>query len=206
MPDMALLTSVCVYCGASPGRDPIYAEAAESFGRLLAEAGVRLVYGGGSVGLMGIVARSVLTHGGAVSGIIPQFLKDREIMLDAVPDLVVTADMHERKRLMFERADAFVALPGGIGTLEETVEMMTWAQLGRHAKPVLLVNISGFWDPLVQLLGHMDGQGFLHRDFLADAREPYLTCDRVEEVIPTLERALASVPEAALDQPSPTLL
>ncbi|MCC6984315.1 MAG: TIGR00730 family Rossman fold protein [Bauldia sp.] len=203
---MALLTSVCVYCGASRGRDPIYATAAEAFGRLLAEAGVRLVYGGGSVGLMGIVARSVLAHGGGVSGIIPQFLKDREIMLDAVPDLTVTVDMHERKRLMFEKADAFVALPGGIGTLEETVEMMTWAQLGRHAKPVLLVNINGFWEPLVQLLGHMDAEGFLHKDFLPDTREPYLTCEGVQEVIPTLERALASVPEAELDQPSPTLL
>ena len=203
---MALLTSVCVYCGASTGRDPVYAKSAEAFGRLLAEAGVRLVYGGGSVGLMGIVARSAMSHGGAVSGIIPQFLKDREIMLDAVPDLTVTVDMHERKRLMFEKADAFVALPGGIGTLEETVEMMTWAQLGRHAKPVLLVNINGFWDPLVQLLGHMDSEGFLHRDFLPGARDPYLVCESVEDVIPTLERALATLPEVALDQPSPTLL
>jgi uncharacterized protein (TIGR00730 family) len=203
---MALLTSVCVYCGASPGRDPTYAAAAETFGRLLAEAGVRLVYGGGSVGLMGIVARSVLQNGGRVSGIIPQFLKDREVMLDAVPDLTVTADMHERKRLMFEKADAFVALPGGIGTLEETVEMMTWAQLGRHAKPVLLVNINGFWEPLVQLLAHMDGEGFLHKNFIPGGGEPYLTCDSVEAVIPTLERALATVPEAELEKPSPTLL
>ena len=203
---MALLRSVCVYCGASTGRDPIYAESAETFGRLLAEAGVRLVYGGGSAGLMGIVARTVMAHGGAVTGIIPRFLKDREVMLDSVPDLIVTEDMHERKRLMFERADAFAALPGGIGTLEETVEMMTWAQLGRHMKPVLLVDVNGFWEPLVQLLGHMDEEGFLHKDFLPGAREPYLTCRPVEDAIPTLERALAGVSEAELDQPSPTLL
>lgn len=203
---MALLTSVCVYCGASPGRDPIYAESAEAFGRLLAQAGVRLVYGGGSVGLMGIVARTAMAYGGLVTGIIPQFLKDREIMLDTVPDLLVTGDMHERKRLMFERADAFVALPGGIGTLEETVEMMTWAQLGRHAKPVLLVDINGFWKPLIQLLEHMDAEGFLHKTFIPGGREPYLTCEGVDEAIPTLRRALATLPEAALDQPSPTLL
>ena len=121
----------------------------------MAASGMRLVYGGGSIGLMGILARSVLANGGKVTGIIPQFLKDREVMLKEVPDLIVTADMHERKRIMFQRADAFVALPGGIGTLEEVVEVMTWAQLDQHAKPVLIVNINGFWDSLVALFRRM---------------------------------------------------
>src|SRR5262245_48815214 len=135
---MAYLTSICVYCGSADGADPAYAAAAAEFGKLLAQSGIRLVYGGGSVGLMGIVARNVMSAGGEVTGIIPQFLLEREVMLKEVTELVVTPDMHERKRIMFERSDAFVALPGGIGTLEETVEMLTWAQLGRHAKPVAL--------------------------------------------------------------------
>ncbi len=183
--------SVCVYCGSLNGADPLYAETAERLGALLAENDVRLVYGGGSVGLMGIVARSVMRHGGEVLGIIPRFLKDREIMLKEVTDLVVTADMHERKRLMFERSDAFVALPGGIGTLEETVEMMTWAQLGQHAKPVVLVSVARFWDPLIQLLRHMDDQGFIRKTFLdAGAADlPYHVVEDIADLLPTLDRA-----------------
>src|SRR5687768_7137681 len=119
MAGMAQLRSICVYCGSNAGTDPKYREAAETLGKAMAAAEVRLVYGGGSVGLMGILARTVMAHGGKVTGIIPQFLKDREVMLKDVPDLRVTADMHERKRTMFELSDAFVALPGGIGTLEE---------------------------------------------------------------------------------------
>src|SRR5262245_11559978 len=120
---MAELTSICVYCGSNAGTDPEFATAAKALGAAMAAGSIRLVYGGGSVGLMGIVARSVLAAGGEVTGIIPQFLKDRELMLKEVDELVVTADMHERKRIMFERSDAFVALPGGIGTLEELVEI-----------------------------------------------------------------------------------
>ena len=122
---------------------------------ILAENGVRLVYGGGSLGLMGALANSVLDHGGEVTGVIPEFLTARERKLTRAQELIVTRDMHERKQIMFERADAFVALPGGIGTLEETIEQMTWAQLGRHQKPILLANIGGFWDPLCVLLDHM---------------------------------------------------
>jgi uncharacterized protein (TIGR00730 family) len=192
---MAQLTSVCVYCGSANGADPAYAAAAEEFGRALAEAGIRLVYGGGSVGLMGIVARRVLVEGGEVTGIIPQFLKDREVMLNEVSELIVTPDMHERKRIMFERSDAFVALPGGIGTLEETVEMLTWAQLGRHAKPVVLANIKGFWDPLSDLLKHMQSQGFLSKAFIGLSGEiPYYTVPTVAEIVPTLQTALAQQP------------
>jgi uncharacterized protein (TIGR00730 family) len=198
---MAQLRSICVYCGSNDGRLPDYATAAERLGRDMAEAGVRLVYGGGSVGLMGIVARSVLAHGGLVTGIIPQFLKDREVMLKEVSELIVTADMHERKRIMFERSDAFVALPGGIGTLEEVVEMMTWAQLDQHEKPILIVNINGFWDPLIAQFGRMTGDGFLHKEFLGDHVDlPVRFCGSAEEVVPTLQAALAAVPRPELEE------
>jgi uncharacterized protein (TIGR00730 family) len=147
--------SICVYCGSGFGNDPAFRVAAEELGGALGKAGMRLVYGGGAVGLMGVVAKATLEAGGTVLGIIPQFLVDREVMLPEVTELVITADMHERKRLMFEAADAFVALPGGIGTLEELVEQLTWAQLGRHSKPIVLADIGGFWTPLIDLLKHM---------------------------------------------------
>ena len=146
---MGNLKNICVYCGSGLGADPLHAEAARVFGQAMAEAGVGLVYGGGSVGLMGTIARAVLDAGGAVTGIIPGFLKTRERPFGDLTELIVTQDMHARKMMMFERADAFVALPGGVGTLEELVEQMTWAQLGRHHKPVLLANIRG-------LLGSVD--------------------------------------------------
>ena len=161
---MPSLTSLCVYCGSGLGTNPAYEEAARILGRAMAESGVRLVYGGGSVGLMGTVARAVLDGGGSVTGIIPRFLQSRERPMADLTELIVTDDMHQRKMLMFERADAFVALPGGVGTLEELVEQMTWAQLGRHEKPVLLANIAGFWDPLVQLLDEMRRVGFIRAD------------------------------------------
>src|SRR5579864_2833512 len=145
---MTTIKTVCAYCGSSSGNNPRFIEAGSAFGKLLAENGIRLVYGGGSTGMMGAVATSALDHGGSVTGIIPEFLNSRERMLGRVQELVITSDMHERKRLMFERSDAFVALPGGVGTLEELVEQLTWQQLGRHSKPVLLANIDGFWEPL----------------------------------------------------------
>jgi len=200
---MAELRSICVYCGSNPGLDPLYAETAERLGRDMAEAGVRLVYGGGSVGLMGIVARSVLAHGGQVTGIIPQFLKDREVMLKEVSELIVTADMHERKRIMFERSDAFVSLPGGIGTLEELIEVMTWAQLEQHSKPILIANISGFWDPLVAVFERMTRDGFLHKEFLGDhIALPVRFCDSADAIVPTLQAAVADVPRPTLDETS----
>ena len=152
---MSKIRTVCVYCGSGPGTEPAYMEAAREFGRLLAIDGVGLVYGGGSRGLMGAVATSVLDHGGHVTGIIPEFLESREHTLRRAQEVIVTPDMHVRKQTMFDKADAFVALPGGIGTLEELVEQLTWAQLGRHKKPILIVNIAGFWDPLCVLLEHM---------------------------------------------------
>ncbi len=155
------VSAVCVYCGASFGGDPVYAASAEALGAAFADAGLRLVYGGGDVGLMGTIARAVITSGGHVTGIIPGFLRDREVMLTEVNELIVTKDMHERKRLMFERADAFVAMPGGIGTLEEVVEMMTWSQLGQHDKPIVLFDVGGFWQPLVALIEHMRREAFI---------------------------------------------
>lgn len=182
---MSGLKSVCVYCGSGFGGDPAFTAAATTVGTALAQAGLGLVYGGGDVGLMGRVAQSALDAGGHVTGIIPDFLKAREHMLDAVQETIVVPDMHTRKKLMFDRSDAFVALPGGIGTLEELVEQLTWAQLGRHKKPILLVSINGFWDPLLTLFAHMRGHGFL-RDGL-DLN--FLVCDDPAEVVPLLRRA-----------------
>ena len=199
---MADLTSICVYCGANPGAAPQYQSAALALGRAMAENQIRLVYGGGSIGLMGILARSVMAASGNVTGIIPQFLKDREIMLREVDDLVVTADMHERKRVMFQRADAFVALPGGIGTLEEVVEVITWAQLDQHVKPILIVNINGFWDPLIALFERMMAEGFLHKAFLGNHKDlPVAFVNSVDEVIPTLRARVAELPPARLAEP-----
>lgn len=155
--------SVCVYCGSGAGENPAYAVAARTFGRALAENGVRLVYGGGGLGLMGEVARATLQAGGEVTGIIPTFLVEREHMLREVTDLLVTADMHERKKLMFDHSDAFVALPGGIGTLEELVEQLTWSQLGQHTKPIVVANIANFWTPFLALLEHMRNEAFIRR-------------------------------------------
>lgn len=153
--------SVCVYCGSGVGENPAYAAAARVLGRALAESDVGLVYGGGGLGLMGEIARATLLAGGKVTGIIPEFLIAREHMLREVTDLVITADMHERKKLMFERSDAFVALPGGVGTLEELVEQLTWSQLGQHAKPIVIANINGFWNPFLNLLTHMREEAFI---------------------------------------------
>ena len=155
------IRNICVYCGSNSGADPAYAQAARKLGALIAKDNVGLVYGGGSLGLMGELARSVLEHGGRVTGIIPGFLSERERMLRDVDELIVVEDMHQRKKLMFDRSDAFVALPGGIGTLEELVEQLTWAQLGRHTKPIVLVDVEGFWTPFVELIGHMKAQSFI---------------------------------------------
>ncbi|KAA3450856.1 TIGR00730 family Rossman fold protein [Mesorhizobium sp. SARCC-RB16n] len=162
---MNTIRSVCVYCGSSPGRDEIYAKAGHLLGRSIAKAGLRLVYGGGTKGIMGAVAEGALKAGGKVTGIIPRFLINKEATetaLDRLDELLITDNMHERKHKMFEKSDAFVALPGGIGTVEEIVEIMTWAQLGHHRKPIVFGNINGFWDPMTALLDHMAAEGFIH--------------------------------------------
>jgi uncharacterized protein (TIGR00730 family) len=184
---MHTIRKICVYCGSSRGADPAFIKAASHFGRILAHNDIGLVYGGGDLGLMGAIAHSVLGAGGHVTGIIPHFLQKQENMLECVQELIVVDDMHERKRLMFEKADAFVALPGGIGTLEELVEQLTWVQLQRHDKPVLIADIAGFWKPLLALLAHMRDQGFIRVQ--SEAR--YLICDQVEEILPALQEAVA---------------
>ena len=161
MQKTANLRNICVYCGSGPGRNPAFAKAARDFGQILASAEIGLVYGGGSLGLMGETARSVIRHGGRVTGIIPAFLSAREQMLLEAHELVVVDNMHQRKHLMFMKSDAFVALPGGLGTLEELVEQLTWSQLEQHQKPIVLANIDGFWDPLLALFGDMKGEGFI---------------------------------------------
>jgi uncharacterized protein (TIGR00730 family) len=182
---MRSIRSICVYCGSGPGSDPAFVGTARLLGRMLAEAGIRLVYGGGRIGLMGEVARSVLDAGGNVVGIIPEFLKAREVMMPDAQELHVVPDMHTRKQLMFDKADAFIALPGGIGTLEELVEQLTWAQLGRHDKPILIANINGFWRPLLSLLAHMRESGFVRPGL--EVR--YLVADRIEEALDMISSA-----------------
>jgi uncharacterized protein (TIGR00730 family) len=189
---MSTIKSICVYCASGPGKNPAFMDAAKTFGRILAENGIRLVYGGGSVGLMGALAESVIDHGGAVTGVIPDFLVNREHMLLSVQERLITRDMHERKWVMFERADAFVALPGGVGTLEELVEQLTWAQLGRHKKPILALNLARFWDPLCALLEQMEKLDFIR----ANLPVTLLVADRVEEILPKLVAAARSVAEA----------
>jgi uncharacterized protein (TIGR00730 family) len=190
---MSKINALCVYCGSSPGTDPAFVKAAQSFGKILAESGVRLIYGGGSVGLMGALADAVIDHGGDVTGIIPEFLTAREHPRKRAQELIVTRDMHERKRTMFERADGFIALPGGIGTLEEVVEQLTWAQLGRHKKPVLIANINGYWDPLLALITHMRAQEFLPPPLNVDV----LVAKRVEDILPKLRDAARGADDAA---------
>ncbi|MGC2220780.1 MAG: TIGR00730 family Rossman fold protein [Pseudolabrys sp.] len=192
------IRKICVYCGSGPGIDPAFIESARAFGAILAKNGVGLVFGGGSVGMMGAIAKSVLDHGGKVTGIIPEFLVAREHAMRGADNLIVTRDMHERKRKMFEMADAFVALPGGIGTLEEVVEQMTWVQLGRHRKPILLANIKRFWEPLCALIDHMKNLEFIRADLNFDL----LAADAVEDILPKLQKAAASVPREETEMPA----
>ncbi len=193
------LRNICVFCGSGTGKSPAYAAAAQHLGRTMAEAGIGLVYGGGSLGLMGEVARSVLAHGGYVTGIIPGFLSKRERMLTEVNELIVTEDMHERKRLMFERSDAFVALPGGIGTLEELIEQLTWSQLGRHEKPIILANIEGFWDPLKVLLEHMRVEAFIRQGL--EVR--FTVVETAEGIVPAVADAVARAAPITVDSSVP---
>jgi uncharacterized protein (TIGR00730 family) len=182
------VSSVCVYCGSGKGTNPDYAKAARKLGKDLAEHDIRLIYGGGSLGLMGEVARAALGAGGKVTGIIPDFLSEKEKMLKDVDELIVTEDMHQRKKLMFERSDAFIALPGGIGTLEELVEQLTWSQLGRHKKPIVVANIEGFWTPFLNLLAHMKADTFIREGL--DVR--FTVVNTAGEILPAVFAAVAN--------------
>lgn len=182
---MATIRSICVYCGSSPGKGTAYLDAAHTLGRAMGRAGMRLVYGGGAKGIMGAVAQATAEAGGSVMGIIPRFLMNREASeaaLARLDDVVVTENMHARKHRMFEESDAFVALPGGIGTLEEIVEIMTWAQLGRHRKPMVFGNVGGFWNPMMALMEHMKREGFLHSAHLV---QPFLVDDPAD-ILPAI--------------------
>lgn len=166
---------LCVFCGANAGRDPIYREAARALGTLLAEEGIGLVYGGASIGLMGTVADAARAAGGEVIGVIPRALMKREIAHAGLADLRVVGSMHERKALMAELADGFIALPGGVGTLEELFEVWTWVHLGLHHKPCALLDVAGFYSGLARFLDHVDGEGFLRegvREMLLVERDP----------------------------------
>ncbi len=166
---------IAVYCGSSPGKNPVYKEAAIELGKVLAARGITLVYGGGSVGLMGILAKSSIEQGGQVIGVIPQAIADMEVAFTDIQDLRIVEDMHTRKALIAELADAFIALPGGMGTIEELMEILTWAQLGFHEKPCGLLNIAGFYDQLLKFLDHLVKEQFIapeHRSMLVVDESP----------------------------------
>ena len=181
------LRSICVYCGSKVGRNPQFAAHAERLGELLATSKIRLVYGGGSVGLMGILARAALRHGGEVVGIIPEHLDHVEITQKGLSELHVVPNMHSRKRLMFDHSDAFVSLPGSVGTLDETIEVITWRQLKLHDKPIVLVNDGGYWTPFLSFIEHVVYEGFASP---ATARL-FEVVDMVEDVLPALRAAAA---------------
>ncbi|MFP3270090.1 MAG: TIGR00730 family Rossman fold protein [Paraburkholderia sp.] len=159
------MKSVCVYCGSADGAKPLSAEAARGFGRALVDAGLALVYGGGKVGLMGVIADQVMAAGGRAIGVIPELLVNKEVGHNGLTELHVVPDMHQRKKMMADLSDAFVAMPGGAGTLEELFEVYTWAQLGYHQKPVALLNIDGYYDPLIAMLEHTVQEGFMRRTY-----------------------------------------
>ena len=190
---MTSLTSLCVYCGSAFGRNPRHREAARRLGQLMAARGVSLVYGGGRVGLMGTLADAVAAGGGTVIGIIPQHLEQREVGHRGLAELHVVDSMHVRKAMMFDRSDAFAILPGGRGTLDEAFEMMTWRQLRLHDKPIVLIDIDGYWQPLLRLIDHVIGEGFA----TAASRRLFAVVTEVDAVFDCIARQPApTVPDA----------
>lgn len=195
MPD---LSTLCVFCGSSRGAEPAYAETAAGFGRLLAASRTRLVYGGGSVGLMGVLADAALAAGGAVVGVIPRGLFARESVHPGLTELIEVGSMHERKLRMYELSDGFAALPGGLGTLEEVAEVTTWAQLGLHDKPIGLLDVLGYFAPLVGFLDHAVDQGFLQPDIrsvVIDDDDPRALLDRMRAAEPPVRTRWVTRPE-----------
>ena len=182
-----IVRSLCVYCAANPGNDPVYREQATAMGKFLAESGRRVLFGGGRTGLMGALADGTLAAGGEAIGVMPRHLVDREVAHTGLTDLRVVSSMHERKTMLSEMADGFVALPGGLGTLEELFEMWTWAQLGLHRKPLGILNVKGFFDPLLAFLDHAVDVGFLGapmRSILVVADDPATLISEMEAVEP----------------------
>jgi uncharacterized protein (TIGR00730 family) len=183
------VSSICIYCGSSPGNDPAFLQAAREVGTLLAKRGLTLVYGGGNVGLMGVVADAVLAASGRVVGVIPDHLVQKEVGHNGLTEQHVVATMHERKAKMAALADGFLALPGGVGTLEEIIEVFVWMQLGLHTKPCALLNVNGYYDPLIKFLTHMTKSRFLRTEQLSQlivAREPSEALDRLQSFTPTI--------------------
>jgi uncharacterized protein (TIGR00730 family) len=182
---MTEIRSLCVLCGSREGTDPAYRRSAIRLGQLMAERGVRLVYGGGSIGLMGVIADAVIEAGGEVVGVIPDFLIRYEVGHRRLTDLVVTESMHDRKRRMFEMADAFVVLPGGLGTLDETFEIVTWKQLRLHESPIIVLDVNGYWSPLIALVEATIRGGFAH----PEVAELVTVVETPEQVLQCLETA-----------------
>ena len=181
------MQSVCVFCGSSPGLDPAYTEAARSLGRTLAKANIRLVFGGGHVGLMGVVSNAAIEAGGEAIGVIPKFLVERELAHTGLTDLRIVGSMHERKAMMSDLSEGFITLPGGTGTLEEFFEILTWAQLGEHEKPCGLLNVAGYYDSLLTVFDQMVNRGFLsepNRDLVLVESEPERLLQRLESYQP----------------------
>ena len=191
---MGKIKSLCVYCGSSGRVDEDFRTAARDMGKAMAENGVRLVYGGGHVGLMGIIADSVMANGGQVTGIIPHHIAGKEVAHTGLTDLHVVESMHVRKQMMVDHSDAFLVLPGGIGTLDEMCEIMTWRQLGIHDKPIVLANIKGYWTPFLRMIDHIVAAGFMRP---GDDRLVRVV-ERLDDVLPTLEQS----PEEAFDPTS----
>ena len=189
------IRSVTVFCGSNVGADPAYRAATVAFGELLVERGIGLVYGGGAVGLMGVIADTVLAGGGSVTGIIPQHLWDKEVGHAGLTELLVVDSMHERKMMMFERSDGFVVLPGGIGTLEEVVELLSWRRLDLHGKPVVFYNPGGFWEPLFKLFQHTVDHQLTPASFM----DTWTSVSRIEDIVPALLHAQPAGEDAAPD-------
>ncbi len=179
---MKLPGSLCVYCGSETGKSGVHGAAAARLGRILADNNIRLVYGGGSIGLMGALARAVLDSGGSVVGIIPEHLQTAEITMTGVTELIVVETMHERKKQMFKRSDGFVTLSGGLGTLDETFEVITWRLLGIHDKPIVIVNSDGYWSHFIELVEQVIREGFAH----ASSRDLFAVVESVDEVLPAM--------------------
>ena len=182
---MTAIETVCVFCGSRKGFDETHRESAERLGGIIAREGLHLVFGGGGIGLMAVVAKAALAEGGGVTGVIPENLARTEMAMEGLDELLVVDSLHRRKQIMFERSDAFVALPGGIGTLDEVVELLLWRQVGLHDKPVVLVNYAKFWDPLLDLLDHLTHAGFGP----AQSHQHYIVVDTVDDVLPALAQA-----------------
>lgn len=190
------LRSLCIYCGSAPGVQPLYADMARALGRAMVRQNIALVYGGGSVGLMGIIADAVMRQGGSATGVIPQILMDKEVGHHGLTALHVVKDMHERKAMMAELSDGFIAMPGGFGTLEELFEILTWAQLGLHTKPIGLLNVNGYYDGLISFIDYQVAQGFLkpiHAARLLPATQPDVLLEKMAQATP---------PAGELDQSS----